>query len=98
VARLPGAWLRALVAGTVLFAPLVLAGWLLTGRPGLTPVGWVCVAGSSAMPPNSSGTPRYRMPISSAFSRMCGISRCAGSACHSRQRSAAIHGMTTSST
>jgi len=59
---------------------------------------WVCVAGSSAMPPNSSGTPRYRMPISSAFSRMCGISRCAGSACHSRQRSAAIHGMTTSST
>lgn len=39
--------LRALVAGTVLFAPLVLAGWLLTGRPGLTPAGWVCVAGSA---------------------------------------------------
>jgi drug/metabolite transporter (DMT)-like permease len=40
--------LRALVAGTVLFAPLVLAGWLLTGRPGLTPAGWLCVAGSAA--------------------------------------------------
>lgn len=39
--------LRALVAGTVLFAPLVLAGWLLTGRPGLTSAGWVCVAGSA---------------------------------------------------
>jgi len=38
--------LRALVAGTLLFAPLVLAGWLLTGRPGLPLAGWLCVLGS----------------------------------------------------
>jgi len=39
--------LRALVTGTVLFAPVVLAAWLLTGRPGLPPAGWLCVAGSA---------------------------------------------------
>jgi len=39
--------LRALVAGNLLFAPLVLLVWLLTGRPGLQPVGWLCVAGSA---------------------------------------------------
>jgi drug/metabolite transporter (DMT)-like permease len=38
--------LRALTAGTLAFAPLVLAAWLLGGRPGLTPTGWLCVAGS----------------------------------------------------
>jgi drug/metabolite transporter (DMT)-like permease len=39
--------LRALVAGNLLFAPVVLLVWLLTGRPGLQPVGWLCVAGSA---------------------------------------------------
>jgi drug/metabolite transporter (DMT)-like permease len=39
--------LRALVAGTLVFAPVVLVAWLLTGRPGLPPVGWLCVAGSA---------------------------------------------------
>jgi drug/metabolite transporter (DMT)-like permease len=39
--------LRALVTGTVLFAPLVLGAWLVTGRPGLQPAGWLCVAGSA---------------------------------------------------
>jgi drug/metabolite transporter (DMT)-like permease len=38
---------RALIAGTVFFAPAVLAGWLLSGHPGLTPLGWGCAAASA---------------------------------------------------
>lgn len=38
---------RALLAGTLCFAPAVLAGWLLTGRPGLTPLGWACALASA---------------------------------------------------
>ncbi|HEX6348098.1 MAG TPA: EamA family transporter [Candidatus Dormibacteraeota bacterium] len=39
--------LRALVMGNLLFAPVVFGVWLLTGRPGLQPAGWLCVAGSA---------------------------------------------------
>ena len=39
--------LRALVAGTAIFALPVLGLWLATGRPGLTPLGWLCAAGSA---------------------------------------------------
>ncbi len=41
--------LRALVVGTAAFAPLVGAGWLWAGRPGLPPLGWACVAASAVI-------------------------------------------------
>src|SRR6266511_2514527 len=55
-------------------------------------------AGSSSVPPNSAGTPRVRMPILSAPSRISGGSRSSGVMIHSRCQLRRMNGMTTSST
>ena len=57
----------------------------------------VSVFGSSGVPPNSSGTPSVRMPISSATSSIFRGSRSSGFMFHSRCQFWRVNGMTTSS-
>ena len=59
---------------------------------------WVSVPFSSSTPPNSSGTPRVRMPTFCAPSRISGGSRPSGRMSHSRCQLPRIKGITTSST
>src|SRR6266576_655717 len=54
--------------------------------------------GSSSRPPNSSGTPRVRIPISSAPCRISGGRRASGFMSHSRCQLERMKGVTTSST
>ena len=56
------------------------------------------VAGSSWMPPNSSGTPSVRMPILSACSRISRGKRASGSISHSRCQLRRMKGITRSFT
>src|SRR5436305_7677520 len=60
----------------------------------------VCTSepGSRSVPPNSSGTPRVRMPILSAPCRIAAGRRVSGFMSHSRCQFDRINGMTTSST
>src|SRR5499427_6832548 len=59
---------------------------------------WVSVALSNSRPPNSSGTPRVRMPTFWAPSRISGASRSSGTIFHSRCQLPRMNGITSLST